>query len=101
MQQQMEQTEDQISLLLGKNPGNIERVGRFDEHLVPEVPAGLPSALLERRPDIRAAEQSMIAANANIGVARAAYFPQISLTGSIGGQSATLAKLFSGPERGV
>jgi multidrug efflux system outer membrane protein len=97
LQQQMEQTEDQISLLLGKNPGNIERVGRFDEHLVPEVPAGLPSALLERRPDIRAAEQSMIAANANIGVARAAYFPQISLTGSIGGQSATLAKLFSGP----
>ena len=55
------------------------------------------SALLERRPDIRAAEQSMIAANANIGVAKAAYFPQISLTGSIGGESSALAKLFSGP----
>jgi outer membrane protein, multidrug efflux system len=96
--QQIEQTEDQISLLLGKNPGNIERERRFDaEHLVPEVPSGLPSALLERRPDIRAAEQTLIAANANIGVARAAYFPQISLTGSIGGQSSALAKLFSGP----
>jgi multidrug efflux system outer membrane protein len=98
LKQQSEQTEDQISLLLGRNPGSIERERRFDaEHLVPEVPAGLPSALLERRPDIRAAEQAMIAANANIGVAKAAYFPQISLTGSIGGQSSSLAKLFSGP----
>jgi outer membrane protein, multidrug efflux system len=99
LKQQIEQTEDQISLLLGKNPGSIEREGRFNaENLVPEVPAGLPSALLERRPDIRAAEQSMIAANANIGVARAAYFPQITLTGNIGGQSSTLAKLFAGPD---
>ena len=98
LQQQIGQTENQISLLLGKNPGSIEREGRFNEdYPLPEVPAGLPSALLERRPDIRAAEQSLIAANANIGVARAAYFPQISLTGSIGGQSSTLAKLFSGP----
>src|SRR5580693_903228 len=98
LKQQSEQTEDQISLLLGKNPGSIQRERRFDEeHLVPEVPAGLPSALLERRPDIRAAEQTMIAANANIGVAKAAYFPQISLTGSIGGQSSSLARLFSGP----
>jgi outer membrane protein, multidrug efflux system len=98
LKQQSEQTEDQISLLLGKNPGSIQRERRFnEEHLVPEVPAGLPSALLERRPDIRAAEQSLIAANANIGVAKAAYFPQISLTGSIGGQSSALAKLFSGP----
>ncbi len=98
LKQQSEQTEDQISLLLGKNPGSIQRGRRFNaESLVPEVPAGLPSALLERRPDIRAAEQAMIAANANIGVAKAAYFPQISLTGSIGGQSSTLARLFSGP----
>jgi multidrug efflux system outer membrane protein len=98
LKQQSEQTENQVSLLLGKNPGNIQRERSFNEgYLVPEVPAGLPSALLERRPDIRAAEQTMIAANANIGVARAAYFPQISLTGSIGGQSSTLAKLFSGP----
>lgn len=98
LKQQIEQTEDQVSLLLGKNPGNIGRENRFNEdYPLPEIPPGLPSALLERRPDIRAAEQSLIAANANIGVARAAYFPQISLTGSIGGQSSTLAKLFSGP----
>lgn len=57
----------------------------------------MPSAVLERRPDIRAAEQAMVAANANIGVAKAAYFPQISLTGTIGGQSSKLASLFSGP----
>jgi multidrug efflux system outer membrane protein len=98
--QQSEQTENQISLLLGKNPESIERERRFSaEYQTPEVPAGLPSALLERRPDIRAAEQALIAANANIGVARAQYFPQISLTGSIGGQSSTLANLFSGPAR--
>jgi len=98
LKQQIEQTEDQISLLLGKNPGSIERQRSFNnEYPIPEVPAGLPSALLERRPDIRAAEQSLVAASANIGVAKAAYFPQISLTGSIGGQSSALANLFSGP----
>lgn len=98
LKQQIGQTEDQISLLLGKNPGSVERGGQLNEEsFAPEVPAGLPSALLERRPDIRAAEQALIAANANIGVAKAAYFPQISLTGSIGGQSSTLANLFSGP----
>lgn len=98
LKQEIGQTEDQISLLLGKNPGSVERGGQLNEEsFAPEVPAGLPSALLERRPDIRAAEQALIAANANIGVAKAAYFPQISLTGSIGGQSSTLANLFSGP----
>jgi outer membrane protein, multidrug efflux system len=98
LKQQSEQTEDQMSLLLGKNPGGIERANGFSaDYVTPEVPAGLPSALLERRPDIRAAEQALISANANIGVAKAAYFPQISLTGSIGGQSSSLAKLFSGP----
>src|SRR5260370_29166761 len=62
----------------------------------PSVPTGLPSALLERRPDVRAAEQALIAANAQIGVAKAAYFPQITLSGLIGGQSSQLASFFSG-----
>ena len=97
-QQQIEQAENQISLLLGKDPGTIQRANSFKaDYLPPDVPAGLPSALLERRPDIRATEQALIAANANIGVAKAAYFPQISLTGAIGGQSSKLASLFSGP----
>jgi multidrug efflux system outer membrane protein len=99
LQQQIEQTENQISLLLGKNPSDlIHHAGAFNEDLFPpEVPAGLPSALLERRPDIRAAEQNLIAANAQIGIARAAYFPQLSLSGLIGGQSSQLSSLFSGP----
>jgi outer membrane protein, multidrug efflux system len=97
-QEQIEQTENQISLLLGRNPGTVIRGRRFlEQELPPEVPVGLPSALLERRPDIRAAEQALIAANANIGVAKAAYFPQISLSGLLGGQSSRLASLFSGP----
>jgi multidrug efflux system outer membrane protein len=98
LQQQIEQTENQISLLLGKNPGEVMRQGRFNEDLFPpEVPIGLPSALLERRPDIRATEQNLIAANAQIGIARAAYFPQLSLSGLLGGQSSQLTSLFSGP----
>ncbi len=98
LQEQIEQTENQISLLLARNPAGIVR-GRnlTEQELPPEVPNGLPSALLERRPDIRAAEENLIAANANIGVAKAAYFPQISLSGLLGGQSTQLASLFSGP----
>jgi NodT family efflux transporter outer membrane factor (OMF) lipoprotein len=98
IQRQIEQTEDQISLLLGENPGEILR-GRSltEQEIPPEVPAGLPSALLERRPDIRAAEQDLIAANAQIGVARAAYFPTLSLSGALGGASTQLSSLFSGP----
>jgi multidrug efflux system outer membrane protein len=97
LQQQIEQTENQISLLLGKNPGEVVRGRSLTEQAMPpEVPAGLPSALLERRPDIRAAEQSLVAANAEIGVAKAAYFPQISLTGFLGGQGNQLTSLFTG-----
>jgi outer membrane protein, multidrug efflux system len=98
LQQQVEQSENRISLLLGRNPEGVVRGRKFlEQEVPPEVPAGLPSALLDRRPDIRAAEQGMIAANANIGVAKAAYFPQISLSGFLGGQSSRLANLFSGP----
>ncbi|MBO0719937.1 MAG: efflux transporter outer membrane subunit, partial [Blastocatellia bacterium] len=96
----IEQRENQISLLLGKNPGDIVRGRRLiDQEQPPEVPPGLPSSLLERRPDIRAAEQNLIASNAIIGVAKAAYFPQISLTGFFGFESSQLTSLFTGPMR--
>jgi NodT family efflux transporter outer membrane factor (OMF) lipoprotein len=91
------QTEDALSLLLGKSPGDISRGRTIDEsmqQLPPLLPPGLPSALLERRPDIRAAEQNIVAANANIGAAKAQYFPQISLTGLLGVQSDVLRDLF-------
>jgi multidrug efflux system outer membrane protein len=98
IQQQIETTENRITLLLGMNPGPIVRGQSLTEQQVPpEVPAGLPSALLERRPDIRAAEANLISANATIGAAKAAYFPQISLSGFLGGQSTQLTSLFSGP----
>ena len=91
----IEQTENQISLLLGKHPGDVTRGRRLTEQeQPPAVPPGLPSSLLERRPDIRAAEQNLVAATANIGVAKAAYLPQISLTGFAGFQSSQLANLF-------
>ena len=98
LQQQIEQTENQITLLLGQNPGGIVRGRDFmRQEMPPEVPAGLTSALLERRPDILAAEQNLVAANANIGVAKAEYFPQVSLSGFLGGQSTQLTSLFNGP----
>jgi multidrug efflux system outer membrane protein len=85
-------------VLLGNNPESIAR-GRplLDQPHPPEVPPGLPSSLLEHRPDILQAEQQLVAANAQIGVTKAAYFPQISLTGDGGFQSSALARLFSGP----
>ena len=94
----IEQTENRVNLLLGKDPSPVAR-GRSltEQEQPPDAPAGLPSSLLERRPDIRAAEATLMAATANIGVAKAAYFPQISLTGFMGGQSSQLANLFSGP----
>jgi multidrug efflux system outer membrane protein len=98
IQQEIEQRENQISLMLGENPGGVLR-GRslIEQDLPPEVPSGLPSSLLERRPDIVAAEQDLVAANAEIGVARAAYFPQVNLSGFLGGSSTQLASLLSGP----
>jgi multidrug efflux system outer membrane protein len=99
-ERQIEQTENQVSLLVGSNPGPVSRNRLLTEQQTPpEVPAGLPSSLLERRPDIQAAEQILIAANANIGVAKAAYFPQITLTGEFGYQSTGLSNLFSGSRR--
>src|SRR5579872_3058247 len=97
-ERQVAQQENAISILLGKNPGDVPRGLRLTEQAhAPEVPAGLPSALLERRPDVREAEENLIAANAQIGVARAAYFPQISLTASAGYESPALTNLFTGP----
>ncbi|HEY9141123.1 MAG TPA: efflux transporter outer membrane subunit [Bryobacteraceae bacterium] len=96
----IEQTENALSLLAGKAPGEIVRGKALAEMPTPaQVPPGLPSALLERRPDIRQAEQTLIAANARIGAAKAMYFPQITLTGFLGGQSIALSKLFETPER--
>ena len=98
LERQITQQENAISILLGNNPGNVPRGLQITEQPhAPEVPAGLPSTLLERRPDIREAEQNLVAANAQIGVARAAYFPQISLTGTAGFESAKLTDLFQGP----
>jgi multidrug efflux system outer membrane protein len=98
LERQIAQQENAISFLLGKNPGDIPRGLKLtDQPHAPEVPGGLTSSLLERRPDIREAEQNLIAANAQIGVARSAYFPQISLTGSAGFETPALTSLFTGP----
>jgi multidrug efflux system outer membrane protein len=98
LEQQIEQEENLISTLLGNNPAPIPRGRKLTEQEHPAVvPAGLPSSLLERRPDVRQAEEQLISANAQIGVARAAYFPQISLTATAGYQSSALTGLFSGP----
>ena len=100
LERQISEAENTLSLLLGRAPGDITR-GRALDALAapPEVPAGLPSDLLERRPDIRRAEQELIAANAQIGVAKAEYFPRISLTGFLGAQSRALTDLLSGGAR--
>ena len=96
----IEQTENQISLLLGNNPGAIARGKPLaQQEELPAVPAGLPSSLLERRPDIRAAEENLVAQRALVSAAKAAYFPRISLTGLLGFQSNQLSSLFTGPSR--
>lgn len=98
LERQIALEENAISILLGNNPGEIPRGLKLTEQPhAPDVPVGLPSSLLERRPDILQAEQNLVAANAQIGVARAQYFPQISLTGSGGYQSSALSNLFTGP----
>jgi len=95
------QAEDALNLLLGQAPGDVSRGAGFVETFDarPLVPPGLPSSLLERRPDIREAEQALVAANAQIGVARADYFPRIGLTGVLGLESRDLADLLTAPAR--
>ncbi|HXV10185.1 MAG TPA: efflux transporter outer membrane subunit [Burkholderiales bacterium] len=93
------QTENALSILVGRNPGPIVRGKSIDELQDVAVPAGVPSDLLVRRPDIRQAEQNLVAANANIGAARALYYPTISLTGLFGYASSDLDNLFSGPSQ--
>ena len=97
LEQQIAAQENLISVLLGRNPGPIARGKSLDQLIAPSIPADLPSALLERRPDILQAEQNLIAANANIGAARALYFPTISLTGLLGSVSTAFRDLLSGP----
>lgn len=99
LERSIAQQENAISLLLGRNPGKIARGLTLDQLALPQVPGGLPSDLLERRPDIRQAEQQLIAANALIGVAKAAFFPSISLTGLFGVASTDLSDLFKGPSK--
>jgi multidrug efflux system outer membrane protein len=91
--------ENAISVLLGGNPVSIPRGKTIHELALPAVPAGLPSELLERRPDLLQAEQNLIAANAQIGAAKALYYPSISLTALLGTVSTGLGGLFSGPAR--
>jgi len=97
LERQIARQENFLSVLVGRNPGPISRGRDIDQLLFPAVPAGLPASLLERRPDIRQAEQQLVAANANIGVAKAAYYPDISLTGLLGLESGQLSSLFRGP----
>jgi outer membrane protein, multidrug efflux system len=98
LEARIEQQENFISILLGENPRGITRGRKLTDQPHPlEVPAGLPSSLLERRPDIQQAEQELVAANAQIGVAQANYFPRIALTASGGYQSSALNALFTGP----
>ncbi len=97
LEQQIAAQENLLSVLLGQSPGPIPRGRKIDELALPAVPPGLPSSLIERRPDILQAEQDLVAANANIGVARSLYFPTISITGLLGSVSAASSDFLSGP----
>ena len=99
IESQIAQTENALSVLIGRNPGPIPRGKTVYDLVLPKVPAGVPSELLTRRPDLLQAEDSLIAANAQIGAARALYFPTISLTGAGGSSSSQLSNLFTGPAR--
>jgi outer membrane protein, multidrug efflux system len=100
LERQIQQQENLLSILLGENPRSIPRGRPLTEQPAPDnVPAGLPSELLERRPDVREAEANMMAANAQIGVAKAAFFPSISLTGTGGLESNALNRFLSAPSQ--
>lgn len=100
IERQREQQQNALCILLGRNPGPVQRGAGFTTQQVrAEVPPGLPSSLLERRPDIRSAEQQLVAANADIGQAKAAFYPQLLLTGFYGYQSTALSDLFTSPAR--
>jgi len=99
IESQIAQTESALNVLVGRNPGPIKRGKSIYDLALPKVPAGIPSELLTRRPDLLQAENTLIAANAQIGAAKALYFPTIALTGSGGSTSASLSNLFSGPAR--
>jgi outer membrane protein, multidrug efflux system len=97
LEMQQAQAENALAVILGRNPGPIPRDKTIEQLALPTVPAGLPSEVLERRPDLRQAELNLVAANARIGAAKAQYFPSISLTGLFGSASNAIDTLFSGP----
>lgn len=89
--------ENLLSILLGRNPGPISRGKSIEQLVAPLIPADLPVALLQRRPDILQAEQNLVAANANVGATRALYYPSVSITGALGSVSSAFSKLLTGP----
>ena len=97
LERQVAAQENLLSILLGRNPGPVERGKALDELSAPGIPAELPASLLERRPDILQAEQNLVAANAQIGVAKSLYYPTFSLTGVLGSASAALSDFLSSP----
>jgi len=99
IESQIAQLENALSVLVGRNPGPIERGKTIHELTAPMAPAGVPSELLERRPDLMQSEEQLVGANAQIGAAKALYFPTISLTGALGSASTDLSNLFTGPAR--